>query len=68
MSFVGIMDTPLMKAAPPKVRKGLVRQVVSPKRFGLPSEFAFLVASIIDNKYLNGETIRLDGGIRFANL
>ncbi|MDG1887113.1 MAG: 3-hydroxyacyl-CoA dehydrogenase, partial [Alphaproteobacteria bacterium] len=35
-----------------------------PSRFGTPEEYAKLVVSIIDNVMINGETIRLDGGIR----
>ena len=62
----GIMDTPLMKAAPDRVRNPLLKGVVSPKRFGLPSEFALMVTSIIDNNYLNGEVIRMEGGLRFS--
>lgn len=64
----GIIDTPLMQSASPKVIEGLLDQVASPKRFGKPEEFAQLCTSIIDNGYLNGEVIRMDGGIRFANL
>eukprot|EP00933_Yihiella_yeosuensis_P047130 TRINITY_DN4282_c0_g2_i1.p1 TRINITY_DN4282_c0_g2~~TRINITY_DN4282_c0_g2_i1.p1 ORF type:complete len:257 (+),score=62.76 TRINITY_DN4282_c0_g2_i1:70-840(+) len=64
----GIIDTPLMQSAAPKVKEGLLATVAGPKRFGKPEEFAHLVTSIIDNGYLNGETIRMDGGIRFANL
>jgi len=64
----GIIDTPLMQAASPKVKEGLLAQVAAPKRFGAPEEFAQLCAAIIDNGYLNGEVIRMDGGLRFANL
>jgi NAD(P)-dependent dehydrogenase (short-subunit alcohol dehydrogenase family) len=64
----GIIDTPLMQAAAPKVKEGLLAQVASPKRFGQGEEFAKLVTGIIDCGYLNGEVIRMDGGIRFANL
>mmetsp|Transcript_78661 Transcript_78661/g.172445 ORF Transcript_78661/g.172445 Transcript_78661/m.172445 type:complete len:259 (+) Transcript_78661:83-859(+) len=64
----GIMDTPLMQKAPEKVKEGLLSSVAGPKRFGKSEEFAQLATSIIDNGYLNGETIRMDGGIRFANL
>merc|ERR1719367_2248917 len=64
----GIMDTPLMRSAAPKVKEGLLASVAGPPRFGQAEEFASLATSIIDNGYLNGETIRLDGGIRFANL
>merc|ERR1719217_1723468 len=64
----GIIDTPLMQAAAPKVKEGLLAQVAGPKRFGKAEEFALLATHIIDNGYLNGETIRMDAGIRFANL
>ena len=64
----GIMDTPLMMGAPDRVRDPLLKGVVSPKRFGKPNEFAMLVTSIIDNNYLNGEVIRMDGGLRFSNM
>merc|ERR1712113_451591 len=64
----GIMGTPAMKSAPQKVQDGLLAGVVAPKRFGESEEFAHLVASIIDNGYLNGEVIRMDGGLRFSNL
>merc|ERR1719162_201005 len=64
----GIIDTPLMQMAAPKVKEGLLAQVAAPKRFGAPEEFAQLCTAIIDNGYLNGEVIRMDGGIRFANL
>merc|ERR1711990_746396 len=45
----GIMETPLMMAAPENVRDGLLNGVAGPKRFGEAEEFALLVASIIDN-------------------
>merc|ERR1719197_1737161 len=64
----GIIDTPLMQGAAPKVKEGLLAQVAGPKRFGKAEEFALLATHIIDNGYLNGETIRMDGGIRFSNL
>ena len=41
-------------------------QIPFPKRMGQPAEYAALVASIVDNDYLNGEVIRLDGALRFA--
>lgn len=64
----GIMETPLMMMAPDQIRDGLMKGVAGPKRFGQAEEFALLVATIIDNGYLNGEVIRLDGGMRFPNL
>eukprot|EP00812_Abedinium_dasypus_P006549 NODE_1829_length_1054_cov_379.435435.p1 GENE.NODE_1829_length_1054_cov_379.435435~~NODE_1829_length_1054_cov_379.435435.p1 ORF type:complete len:293 (+),score=120.87 NODE_1829_length_1054_cov_379.435435:3-881(+) len=62
----GIIDTPMMALQTDKVRQSLIETVVAPKRLGLPQEFAKMVTSIIDNTYLNGETIRLDGGLRMS--
>lgn len=60
----GLFDTPMMKSLPEKVREPLIEMVQSPKRFGLPEEFADLCCHIIGNPYLNGEVIRLDAAIR----
>ena len=62
----GIFDTPLMSKATDAVKKSLSASVVSPSRLGLPHEFGLMVAQIIENKYLNGEVIRLDGAIRMG--
>ena len=62
----GIFDTPMMAGAPDQVRDPLIDMVQYPKRLGLPPEFALLSQQIVENPYLNGETIRLDGGIRMA--
>jgi len=60
----GIFDTPLMQLASDKVRDPLLESTQFPHRFGKPSEFAELVLHIVSNTYLNGETIRLDSGMR----
>ena len=60
----GLMDTPLLAMLPEPARKALADSVLYPKRLGVPDEYAALVMPIVDNGYLNGETIRLDGGIR----
>jgi len=60
----GIMGTPLLMSLPDNVKDSLTANVQFPKRLGLPSEFGDLVAHMVSNAYLNGETIRLDGGIR----
>ena len=60
----GRMDTPLPATLAEPQRKALSDSVLYPKRLGVPDEFAVLVMAIVDNGYLNGETIRLDGGIR----
>ena len=61
----GTMGTPLMLGVPEATREALVANIVFPKRMGRPEEFAHLVESIARNPYLNGETIRLDGALRF---
>ena len=60
----GIFYTPLMAMAPDEVRNPLIEMTQFPKRLGNPDEFAMLATQIIENPFLNGETIRLDGGIR----
>ncbi|HET9093159.1 MAG TPA: SDR family NAD(P)-dependent oxidoreductase [Acidimicrobiales bacterium] len=60
----GLMDTPLLGLLPEEARQALGAGVLFPKRLGYPAEFAQLVCSIAENAYLNGETIRLDGGLR----
>ena len=62
----GIFLTPMMLGAPDAVRDPLIEMVQFPKRLGEAPEFALLSQQIIENPYLNGETIRLDGGIRMA--
>jgi NAD(P)-dependent dehydrogenase (short-subunit alcohol dehydrogenase family) len=60
----GIFHTPMMDAMSPELQQSLGKQVPFPPRLGKPSEFAQLVAAIVENPMLNGETIRLDGAIR----
>lgn len=60
----GIIDTPLLAELPQAARESLATQVLFPKRLGRPDEYADLVCHILHNDYLNGETIRMDGGIR----
>ena len=62
----GIMDTPLLARLRDDVRALLEKSVPNPARLGRPDEFGQLAASILENGYLNGETIRLDGAIRMA--
>jgi NAD(P)-dependent dehydrogenase (short-subunit alcohol dehydrogenase family) len=60
----GLMDTPLLGLLPAEAKKALGDSVVYPKRLGQPDEFARMAMAIVDNDYLNGEVIRLDGAIR----
>lgn len=61
----GLFDTPLLNYLPEKVKNYFADMTPFPKRIGKPEEFANLVVSIVNNPFLNGEVIRLDGGIRF---
>ncbi len=62
----GIMETPMLKGLPQNVQDSLGQMVPFPSRLAKPSEYASLVGHIIENSYLNGEVIRLDGAIRMA--
>ena len=62
----GLFDTPLLGALPEEQRVALGAQVPFPSRLGHPEEYAQLVVAIAENAMLNGETIRLDGGIRMS--
>lgn len=60
----GIFETPMLLGMPPEVQESLGKQIPFPARLGKPAEYASMVKAILDNVMLNGETIRLDGGIR----
>jgi NAD(P)-dependent dehydrogenase (short-subunit alcohol dehydrogenase family) len=60
----GLMETPLLSTVRDDIREGLIASTVFPRRIGLPAEYASLAAHLIDNDYLNGETIRLDAATR----
>jgi NAD(P)-dependent dehydrogenase (short-subunit alcohol dehydrogenase family) len=62
----GIFDTPLLAAAPDQVKQALGAMVPFPPRLGRPPEYAALALGMIENGYLNGECVRLDGAIRMA--
>jgi NAD(P)-dependent dehydrogenase (short-subunit alcohol dehydrogenase family) len=62
----GIFETPMMAGLSQEAQESLGKQVPHPARLGRPAEYANLVAHIVDNAMLNGETIRLDGAIRMA--
>lgn len=62
----GIFDTPMMALLPQAARDSLGAQVPFPTRMGKPTEFAHMVCAIVENAYLNAESIRLDGAIRMA--
>ena len=60
----GIMGTPMLLGMPEHIQDALVNDIQFPKRLGQPQEFGRLVRHMVENSYLNGETVRLDGAIR----
>ncbi len=63
----GLFRTPLMDELPQAVQESLAASIPFPKRLGKPEEFAQLALSIVENRALNGEVIRLDGALRMAS-
>jgi NAD(P)-dependent dehydrogenase (short-subunit alcohol dehydrogenase family) len=62
----GLFMTPMANGLPGKVVQKLSESVEFPKRLGNPSEFAALATFLMEQEYINGEVIRLDGGIRMS--
>ena len=62
----GVFWTPMVDGMPEDVQKSLAATIPFPSRLGQPQEYADLVAYILTNSYLNGETIRLDGATRLS--
>ena len=60
----GIFWTPMVDGMPEAVQQSLSASIPFPSRLGKPEEFARTVAFILGNRYINGETIRLDGAVR----
>ena len=62
----GMFATPILQGLTDQARASLESQVPHPSRLGEPAEYAALVAHIVENAMINGETIRLDGALRMA--
>mgnify|MGYP001549357035 CR=1 FL=1 len=62
----GLFETPLLGALSAEAQRSLAAAIPFPPRLGLPEEYAALVLHIAANRFLNGETIRLDGALRMA--
>ncbi|MHB1272547.1 MAG: SDR family NAD(P)-dependent oxidoreductase [Rhodanobacter sp.] len=60
----GIFWTPMVDGMSPQVQESLSASIPFPSRLGQPGEYADTVAFILGNRYINGETIRLDGAVR----
>jgi NAD(P)-dependent dehydrogenase (short-subunit alcohol dehydrogenase family) len=61
-----LFDTGITSMAPQEMKDALTKDAAFPKRMGRPEEYALLAKCIIENPMLNGGTIRLDAGQRFA--
>jgi NAD(P)-dependent dehydrogenase (short-subunit alcohol dehydrogenase family) len=62
----GIFWTPMVDGMPEHIQESLAASIPFPSRLGQPEEFAQLAGNVIESGYLNGTTIRLDGGVRLA--
>jgi NAD(P)-dependent dehydrogenase (short-subunit alcohol dehydrogenase family) len=62
----GVFDTPMLARLRDDIRQGLADSVPHPKRLGDPEDYAHMAVSLLENGYVNGHTVRLDGGIRMA--
>ena len=60
----GLFLTPMMRTLPDEIQASLAKSVPHPARLGDPAEFAALARSMVENTYLNGEVVRLDGALR----
>jgi NAD(P)-dependent dehydrogenase (short-subunit alcohol dehydrogenase family) len=60
----GAFDTAMFQALPDLGRSISIAEALHPTRVGDPAEFAALVAHVVENPMLNGETIRVDAGAR----
>lgn len=62
----GLFHTPMVEALPEDAQRSLAESIPFPQRLGQPEEFAALVEHIVANRFINGETIRLDGALRMS--
>lgn len=62
----GTFDTAMLSRLREDIRQGLAEAIPHPKRLGDAADYAHMAVSLIENRYVNGETIRLDGALRMA--
>ena len=62
----GLFNTPMMEGLPEEVTQKIASEVPFPQRLGRPEEYGLMVEQIVENPYLNGTNIRLDGSVRLA--
>ena len=63
----GLFETPLLNELSDEAKKSLSSSIPFPKRLGMATEFAKLALHIIENTYINGEVIRIDGALRMQS-
>ena len=62
----GLFETPILKGISDEAKQNLVGTIPNPSRLGDVQEFSALAEHIVNNPYINGETIRLDAGLRMS--
>jgi NAD(P)-dependent dehydrogenase (short-subunit alcohol dehydrogenase family) len=62
----GIFETPMSAGMQENIKQGITKHIPFPRRFGRPIEFAQMARHIVENPYINGTTIELDGAARLA--
>ena len=62
----GMFDTPMLHTISPRTLEKMAASALCPKRFGDAEEFASLVAHILENRYINADVLRIDGGARLS--
>lgn len=62
----GTFDTPMLARLRDDIRQQLADSIPQPKRLGVPDDFGHMAVSLIENEYVNGHVVRLDGAIRMA--
>jgi NAD(P)-dependent dehydrogenase (short-subunit alcohol dehydrogenase family) len=62
----GLFGTPMLRGLPQEAQDSLSAQPVFPQRLGEPEEYAALARFLIENDYMNGEVVRIDGALRMA--
>lgn len=62
----GLFKTPLLAALPQEAQDSLAAAIPNPRRLGAPEEYASLACHMVENAYLNGEVVRIDGALRMA--
>ena len=55
-------NTPLLDAPCKEAQEECIKAFVFPKRNGEPDEIASLIQHIVENKYINGAAVTIDGG------